>query len=177
MKYCAFLRGVNVNGTAMKMAEVCDVFKKAGMKDVSSVLATGNILFESDEAPENLKQKLEKSLSEQFQYESFLFLKTDEEVKRILENSPYEKNENLHIYSFICNSGDENLLMQEFLKTKHQEQEEAQLIKGNFYWKIPKGNTLDSEFGKILGKKSFKNILTSRNINTIEKIVNKFFIL
>ena len=57
MKYCAFLRGVNVNGTAMKMAEVCDVFKKAGMKDVSSVLATGNILFESDEAPENLKQK------------------------------------------------------------------------------------------------------------------------
>ena len=177
MKYCAFLRGVNVNGTAMKMAEVCDVFKKAGMKDVSSVLATGNILFESDETTENLKQKLEKSLSEHFQYEAFLFLKTDEEVKEILENSPFEKDENLHIYSFICNSGDENLLMQEFLKTNHQEQEEAKLINGNFYWKIPKGNTLDSEFGKILGKKSFKNILTSRNINTIEKIVNKFFIL
>ena len=177
MKYCAFLRGVNVNGTAMKMAEVCDVFKKAGMKDVFSVLATGNILFESDEAPENLKQKLEKALSEHFQYEAFLFLKTNEEVKRILENSPFEKDENLHIYSFICNSGDENLLMQEFLKTNHQEEEEAKLISGNFYWKIPKGNTLDSEFGKILGKKSFKNILTSRNINTIEKIVNKFFIL
>ncbi len=177
MKYCAFLRGVNVNGTAMKMAEVCEVFKKAGMKDVSSVLATGNILFKSDEAPEILKQKLERSLSEHFHYEAFLFLKTDEEVKEILENSPFEKDENLHIYSFICNSGDENLLMEEFLKTNHQEQEEAQLIKGNFYWKIPKGNTFDSEFGKILGKKSFKNILTSRNINTIEKIVNKFFIL
>jgi len=177
MKYCAFLRGVNVNGTAMKMAEVCDVFKKAGMKDVSSVLATGNILFESDEAPENLKQKLEKSLSEHFHYEAFLFLKTDEEVKGILENSPFEKNENLHIYSFICNAGDEIFLMQEFLKTNHQEQEEAKLINGNFYWKIPKGNTLDCEFGKILGKKSFKNILTSRNINTIEKIVNKIFIL
>ena len=177
MKYCAFLRGVNVNGTAMKMAEVCDVFKKAGMKDVSSVLATGNILFESDETPENLKQKVEKALSEHFHYEAFLFLKTDEEVKRILENSPFEKNENLNIYSFICNSGDENILMQEFLKTNHQEHEEAKLIKGNFYWKIPKGSTLDSEFGKILGKKSFKNILTSRNINTIEKIVNKFFIL
>ena len=177
MKYCAFLRGVNVNGTAMKMVEICDVFKKAGMKDVSSVLATGNILFESDEVPENLKQKLEKSLSEHFQYEAFLFLKTDEEVKGILENSPFEKNENLHIYSFICNAGDENLLMQEFLKTNHQEHEEAKLINGNFYWKIPKGSTLDSEFGKILGKKSFKNILTSRNINTIEKIVNKFFIL
>lgn len=177
MKYCAFLRGVNVNGTAMKMAEVCDVFKKAGMKDVSSVLATGNILFKPNEAPEILKQKLERSLSEHFHYEAFLFLKTDEEVKQILENSPFEKDENLHIYSFICNAGDENILMEEFLKTNHQEQEEAKLINSNFYWKIPKGNTLNSEFGKILGKKSFKNILTSRNINTIEKIVNKFFIL
>ena len=100
MKYCAFLRGVNVNGTAMKMAEVCDVFKKAGMKDVSSVLATGNILFESDETPENLKQKLEKALFEHFLYEAFLFLKTDEEVKQILENSPFEKDEISRVFSF-----------------------------------------------------------------------------
>jgi uncharacterized protein (DUF1697 family) len=28
--YCAFLRGVNVNGKTMKMAEVCDVLKQAG---------------------------------------------------------------------------------------------------------------------------------------------------
>ena len=53
MKYCAFLRGVNVKGTAMKMVEVVEVFKNAGMKNVSSVLATGNILFESEETPEN----------------------------------------------------------------------------------------------------------------------------
>lgn len=48
MKYCAFLRGVNVKGTNMKMAEVCEVFKKAGMVEVSSVLASGNIIFASD---------------------------------------------------------------------------------------------------------------------------------
>lgn len=38
MKFCAFLRGVNVKGTSMKMAEVVDVFKKAGMEEVLSVL-------------------------------------------------------------------------------------------------------------------------------------------
>ena len=48
MKYCAFLRGVNVKGTAMKMAEVIEVFKNTGVKNVSSVLATGNILFEEN---------------------------------------------------------------------------------------------------------------------------------
>ena len=43
-KFCAFLRGVNVKGTNMKMADVCKVFSDAGMQDVSSVLASGNII-------------------------------------------------------------------------------------------------------------------------------------
>ncbi len=174
MKHCAFLRGVNVKGTAMKMAEVIDVFKNAGMKNVSSVLATGNILFESEKTPENLKEILEKSLSVRFGYEAFLFIKTSEEVNKILENLPFEKAENLHIYSFICEKGEENVLLEEFKKVNHQKSEEAKIVNQNFYWQISKGNTLDSEFGKILGKKSFKDIFTSRNINTIEKIVNKF---
>jgi uncharacterized protein (DUF1697 family) len=158
----------------MKMAEVLEVFKKAEMKNVSSVLATGNILFESEDNSENLKKTLEKSLSDYFKYEAFLFIKTEEDVKQILENLPFEKTENLHIYSFICNSGDEILLLEEFLKLSHQENEKTKIVNQNFYWQIPKGNTLDSEFGKILGEKSFKDIFTSRNINTIEKIVNKF---
>jgi uncharacterized protein (DUF1697 family) len=56
MKYCAFLRGVNVKGTAMKMAEVVELFKKQGLIKVSSVLATGNILFESEENPLELRK-------------------------------------------------------------------------------------------------------------------------
>lgn len=174
MKYCAFLRGVNVKGTAMKMVEVVEVFKKAGMKNVSSILATGNILFESEETPENLRKILEKELSVYFDYEAFLFIKTAEEVKLILENSPFENAQDFHVYSFICETGNENIFLEEFNKINHQENEDAKIVNQNFYWKILKGNTLDSEFGKILGKKSFKDIFTSRNINTIEKIVNKF---
>ena len=174
MKYCAFLRGVNVKGTAMKMAEVIEVFKNTGVKNVSSVLATGNILFDSEENPEKLKAILEKSLSDYFNYEAFLFIKTEEEIKQILVTSPFEKAENFHIYSFICENSNENILLEEFKKGNQQKGEEAKIINQNFYWKIVKGNTLESEFGKVLGKKAFKDIFTSRNINTIEKIVNKF---
>ena len=174
MKYCAFLRGVNVKGTAMKMENVCNVFLNLGLENVSSVLATGNILFDSDENPEKLREILEKSLSAFFNYEAFLFIKTAEEIKKILENLPFGKAEDLHIYSFICENGAENVLLEEFKKINHQKGEEAKIVNQNFYWQIPKGNTLDSEFGKILGKKVFKNIFPSRNINTIEKIVKKF---
>ena len=71
MKYCAFLRGVNVKGTAMKMAEAVELFKKQGLIKVSSILATGNILFESEENPLKLRKMLEKALSEYFDYEAF----------------------------------------------------------------------------------------------------------
>lgn len=64
-------------------------------------------------------------------------------------------------------------LLTEFEKSRKAPGEEAQLIGHNFYWKISKGNTLDSEFGKILGKKKLKDSFTSRNLNTFEKVLKK----
>ena len=173
MKYCAFLRGVNVKGTNMKMAEVCQVFKDAGMKDVSSILASGNIVFSSDKNVEELKTILEKAMSDHFSYEAFLFVKTQEEIEVFWNSIPFEKNESLHIYSFVGIPGVEKVLMEEFQKVAQAENEKAEIINGIFYWQIPKGNTLDSTFGKVLGKKSLKDQFTSRNVNTFEKILKK----
>ncbi|MBP2615522.1 DUF1697 domain-containing protein [Chryseobacterium jejuense] len=173
MKYCAFLRGVNVKGTNMKMADVCQVFKDAGMKDVVSILASGNIVFSSDKNAVELKIILEKAMSEHFSYEAFLFIKSHEETEAFWNSVPFEKNEDLHIYGFVGMSGVENVLMKEFEKAAQAENEKAEIVNDIFYWQVPKGNTLDSNFGKVLGKKSLKDQMTSRNINTFEKILKK----
>ncbi|WP_106917488.1 DUF1697 domain-containing protein [Chryseobacterium aurantiacum] len=174
MKYCAFLRGVNVKGTNMKMADVCQVFKDAGMKEVSSILASGNIVFSSDKNVDDLKKILEKAMSEYFSYEAFLFVKSQQETEAFWNSIPFEKNENLHIYAFVGIPGVENTLMEEFQKASHAEDEKAEIVNDIFYWQVSKGNTLDSTFGKVLGKKSLKDQLTSRNTNTFEKILKKF---
>ena len=174
MKYCTFLRGVNVKGTNMKMAEVCEVFTKAGMKDVFSVLASGNIIFSSDKSAADLKIILEKAMSEHFNYEAFLFIKSEEEIESFWNLNPFDKNEDLHVYTFIANKNAENILMKEFETVLKTEKEDAKIIKGNFYWQVPKESTLDSTFGKILGRKNMKDQFTSRNINTFEKILKKF---
>jgi uncharacterized protein (DUF1697 family) len=176
MRYCAFLRGVNVKGTTMKMAKVCTVFSDAGMSDVSSVLASGNIIFSSDDNPEILKKILEKALSDYFDYEAFLFIKSDAEIIAILKNNSFDKNAELHHYAFVGNDGIEKILLTEFEKTSHDDSEKAQIVANNFYWQIAKGNTLNSEFGKILGRKNLRDQFTSRNINTFEKILNKISI-
>lgn len=174
MKYCAFLRGVNVNGTSIKMIDVCHVFAQAEMQEVTFVLATGNILFSSVLNPSLIKLKLEKALSNQFNYEAFLFLKTEPELVKIFKNNPFTKSEDFHIYNFIGIEGIADLLSHEFDNSKILEKEKGEIVEGNFFWQIAKGNTLDSAFGKVLGKKYFKEKMTSRNINTIEKIIKKF---
>ena len=157
----------------MKMAEVCQVFKDAGMEDVVSILASGNIVFSSGKKEDELKKILEKAMSEHFSYEAYLFVKSQKETENFWNGNPFEKNENLHSYAFVGNDGIENILMQEFQNTSKTEDEDAKIVNNIFYWQVPKGNTLDSTFGKILGRKSLKDQFTSRNINTFEKIIKK----
>ncbi|WP_294210863.1 DUF1697 domain-containing protein [uncultured Chryseobacterium sp.] len=173
MKYCAFLRGVNVKGTNMKMADVCQVFAGAGMENVSSVLASGNIIFSSDKNTDELKQVLEKAMSEKFSYQAFLFVKSQEETENLRSGNPFGKNDDFHVYVFVGDQGIEEILMQEFNDASKAEHEKAAMVNHVLYWQVPKGSTLDSSFGKILGRKNLKDRFTSRNINTFEKILKK----
>ena len=158
----------------MKMAEVVKVFTDTGMKQVSSVLATGNILFFSDKNLIELKIILEKAMSNYFNYEAFLFIKTENELVEILNKNPFEKSKVSHIYVFVGIENIEDLLLEEFNHSLKSENEKGLIINQTFYWQVAKGTTLNSNFGKVLGKKSFKEKLTSRNLNTIEKIIKKF---
>jgi len=173
-KFCAFLRGVNVKGTTMKMVDVCKVFSDAGMENVLSVLASGNILFQSDKNAVELKKILEKAMSDHFSYEAFLFIKNEKEIDDIFKNDPFSTIDNFHNYVFLGSEKVEETLLEEFEKAAREEGEQGKIVNEIFYWQVPKGQTLNSTFGKILGRKSLKDKMTSRNINTFEKIIKKF---
>ena len=170
---CAFLRGVNLGGAPMKMTDVCSIFEKAGMKDVSSIQESGNILFSSMRSKDEAKALLEKAMSEHFNYDAFLFIKDKAEIESICTKAPFEAREDFHTYCFIGVDGIEKTLIAEFERSAKSQGGEAQVVAGNFYWKVLKGNTLGSEFGKVLGRKSLKSTLSSRNLNTFERVLKK----
>ena len=175
MMYCAFLRGVNVNGRNMKMDEVCGIFRRAGMDRVSSVLATGNIIFQSDMAASELCGLLETEMANHFQMESKIFIKSREDLKAICGAVPFVPDPDWHIYAFICDPGFEHVLKEEFQTalSGNQAEESAAINGGYFFWRVRKGGTLNTPFSKILGNRKFKERFTSRNIATIEKVYNK----
>ena len=171
--YCAFLRGVNVNGKTMKMAESCGVLEQAGLGGVISVLASGNLIFQSEKPQGELRVFLEHALSEHYNDPVHLFVKNSDEVAAILTAVPYNNDPETHIYAFICDAGFEDVLLKEFMKIKPAESESAKIRNGFFYWQCRKGATLDSGFSKILGRRDMKEKFTSRNIGTIAKIAAK----
>lgn len=171
--YCTFLRGVNIGGKTMKMAEACQVLKTAGLADVSSLLATGNLLFRSKLPQAELRPFLERVLSEHYADKVSLFVKNLAEVEAILKAVPFKEDADFHTYAFVCEEGFATTLLEEFGKITAAEGEAAQISASHFYWRCRKGATLDSGFSKILGRKSMKNQFTSRNISTMAKVAAK----
>ncbi|MFX3616665.1 MAG: DUF1697 domain-containing protein [Sporolactobacillus sp.] len=174
-QFCAFLRGVNVNGRRMKMDDLAKLFESIGFSDVRTILATGNVLFTplENQTEQELKEKIETELSEQFQYEASVFIRGEKKLRAIhaaAKTIPVSKD----FHNYLILSDEKELLVdldQLFHSITPQDSERFQIKAGEAFWIVPKGSTLSSEFGsKILGSKKYKSKLTSRNIRTIEKI-------
>ena len=174
--FAVFLRGVNVNGTRMKMDELKEAFRKMGYDHPKTLLASGNVVVSSNEAAMTLldhKMKIEMGLSLHFGYEAYVIVKSLEEINAIIEESSlHQVPEGYHHYLLLSN--EETLgetLHTMFDSCDHATMEQFIVATSGLYWIIPKGQTLGSDFGeKVLGNKSFKSQLTSRTMNTIVKV-------
>lgn len=173
--FTIFLRGINVNGINIKMEELKKVLESMNYQRVKTILATGNVVLTTVEelTYEEHKAQIEDKLSTHFGYEANIFVKSKVQISNIIEEAKkHEVPEGFHHYLLISN--DKSLGQQlKLLFEQCSKEEQEQLILGEqgIYWIVPKGNTLKSDFGnKVLGKKEFKTKLTSRTMNTIQKL-------
>jgi uncharacterized protein (DUF1697 family) len=171
MQYIAFLRGINVGNIRIKMTDLKSAFETMGYQDVTTYLQTGNVVFTANETIEEIKPKLEKGLSSTFHYDANVLLYEYEVLANIIAQYPFEKDDMHHAYIiFVENSSYMDLLM---ALGKEVGEEAGRIALGNgvMYWKVKIGDTLGTPFAKILAKAKFKSVVTTRNINTLEKML------
>src|SRR5579875_3542791 len=65
-RYVAFLRGVNVGGVNLKMAEVAAAFGDAGFSSVRTILASGNVVLEAQSDAAAVRRTAETALRDRF---------------------------------------------------------------------------------------------------------------
>src|SRR5271166_502433 len=173
-RYAAFLRGVNVGGVNLKMADVADALAEAGFANVRTILASGNIVLESRAGADAVRTKAETALRKRFGYDAWVLVYPIETVRTIVAAYPFEAElDGYQSYvTFVSDTG----VLDELAALADQAGADEKITPGPdsagvIYWQVPKNHTLDSTMGKTMGKKRYKSSTTTRNVRTLAKVL------
>lgn len=169
----AFLRGVNVGGVTVKMADLRTALTASGLANVRTVLASGNVVFDEDGTkPATRKAQIESCLRDTFGYDAWVVLLTAPELTRIVDGFPFVRDDpSVHPYVVL---GSDQAAIDDLHASAPEldpQVEAIALSKGALYWRVPKGSTLDTPFAKLLAHKRFRSTTTNRNLRTLDKVL------
>jgi uncharacterized protein (DUF1697 family) len=170
-RYAGFLRGVNVGGVNLKMAEVAKSFEEVGFTNVRTILASGNVLLDSRSGVDAVRKKAEKALRDTFGYDAWVLAYDLDTVRSISERFPFEREvDRYHSYVTFVTDAD---VLDELadLREDAGPDEKVERGEGVIYWQVPNKGTLETAIGKTMGKKRYKSSTTTRNLRTIEKVL------
>ena len=91
ISYVAFLRGINVGGNkTISMARLREAFESLGLHNVKTLLASGNVLFETGATGARaLTQTIEQKISKTFGLEVSVILRTRRQLEQLAAANPF----------------------------------------------------------------------------------------
>ena len=90
--YLVLLRGINVGGkNKVPMAPLREVLEELGYLDVSTYIASGNVILRSDRAAATIKREIEAALPKRFRLDSAVVavrVLTRAELRKVVKRKP-----------------------------------------------------------------------------------------
>ena len=101
-KYAAFLRAVNVGGTGkLPMADLRRMCGEIGFTEIQTYIASGNVVFASDEAKQAVKAALAEKLRVYADKPIAVVVRTAAELRRVLEKNPFPASDPRHTVAIL----------------------------------------------------------------------------
>ncbi|GAA3691889.1 DUF1697 domain-containing protein [Arthrobacter ginkgonis] len=166
--FAVFLRGINVGGVRIAMKDLQQVLAAAGFAEVRTLLASGNVVLAADADAETVKARVESVLRERFGYDAWVIVKTAPQVHAIIAGYPFGTTPGLHAYAVLTTEAGTVDDVVDALEPSPTERWQA--AGDVLYWEVPKGSSLDTNLSKRLAKAKYKPLVTTRNLNTMEKV-------
>jgi uncharacterized protein (DUF1697 family) len=175
-RYVAFLRGINVGGHTVKMEDLRRYFEAMGFSNVSTLIASGNVLFESSEADAAaLERRIEAALREALGYDAATFLRTGPELAQVAAQDPFPGVELVgreKVYVVFLRAEPDADACQRVLDLA-TDRDLLLPLGREIYW-LPRLSLTDSGIGmdgwsRALGRQ----LTTTRNMNTVRRLVEK----
>ena len=169
-RWVALLRGVNVNGITIRSVDLAALFRERGYQDVRTVLASGNVVFTSDGSAPALQQDIERALRDRFGYDAWIVLVPHDALSAVLDGFPFDSAADRHDY--VVFGSDEGAL-DDLLADLTIDESVERVARGDgvVYWSCPKGSSTETAFAKRAAAARFKRTTTTRNANTLRKLL------
>jgi uncharacterized protein (DUF1697 family) len=91
MTYVALLRGINVGGVTVKMAELKALLEKAGFMYVKTLLASGNVVFDGAKKDSRaIAQQIGKLLESKFKRKIHVIVHPIHDIQMLAKAEPYK---------------------------------------------------------------------------------------
>ena len=176
-RYIAFLRGINVGGHRVKMDRLRSLFEEMGFADVSTFIASGNVVFSAKSNDvASLSARIEQRLAERLGYDVATFIRTPAELEAIAAFEPADPGRgdpsasSLYVVLLQAPAADD---LRSTLSGLSSEMDEFQFAGSEIYWLIQGKITESHFFGREFEKATRKVPNTTRNITTIRRLVAK----
>jgi uncharacterized protein (DUF1697 family) len=170
--YISMLRGVNVGGKKMEMEKLRQIYESMGFKNVRSYIQSGNVLFEYSKMNDlALSQKIEKQILKAFGMEVPVLIRTDREIRSIIEKNPYSKKDpsKLHV-TFLRSEPIQDPPLEEIKEVKDSAEEFA-ILGREVYLFLPKGYGT-SKLTNTFFERKLNVSATTRNWRTVNTFVS-----
>ncbi|GAA4356504.1 DUF1697 domain-containing protein [Angustibacter luteus] len=167
--WVGFLRGINVGGhRKVPMAELRSLCEDAGLTDVRTYIASGNLLFSSPlRSAAKVRALLEQRIEEHFGFPVVVVVRTPKQLRDVVDGLPFEDADQAHV-SFLV-SGAERAEVKD-LQAALINDAQLEVVGDHAYLLTPNG--LGQGFLKSGADRRFGKVGTARNWRTVTKVLS-----
>lgn len=173
-QFVAFLRAINVGGRVVKMAELIRIFEQLQLRDVTTFIASGNVIFTSAKSPVPLQLQIEAGLQRSLGYPVSTMLRSVGEVAGVAAYEPFPPTEMAVAAVYVgfmrerpaAAAVTRALALQTAIDGLH-------VRGGEIYWLARKNMAASTITGAAI-EKALQTPVTFRNVNTVRRLAARY---
>jgi len=176
-RYFVYLRAINVGGHTVKMDVLRQLFESLKFKKVETFIASGNMVLETNSDNVSLlEKKIEIKLKESLGYEVATFIRTETELLALARHQSFPQSQlaNAQALNVAFLKQSLNAPAKKKLAAFKTDIDDFSVNERELYWLCLKKQS-ESTFSNVRLEKALGIQATFRGMNTIRKMVEKYF--
>ena len=174
MRYVAFLRAINVGGRVVKMHHLRSLCEAIPLDNVSTFIASGNVIFDSRRLPAQLEGLIEKKLKGELGYQVATMLRAAGDLQAIVKyvgDAGLEEGGSTRLYVGFLKTAPA-AAMTRAVSALSNDVDLLSVRGREIYW-ICRTSMTESTFAGARLEKLLQGPVTFRNVNTVRRLVDR----